>query len=191
MRLRWRSLGQRQAFTLVEIMIVVALIGLLAALAIPSFIKVRKQSQGKRIVNDARIIDAAINSWALENGVADGTAVNFTGAATYTKEGVIPTVDILGNPYSFNGVGDSQVMISASSKTALNGVLVRPKCTQVASAYRRACLRVRFRGETLFRSAGTSDAYLLMGFGKHHVFSTQQETQNRLGARHRHWGGPD
>jgi len=58
----------------------------------------------------------------LENGVADGTPVDLTGAATYTKEGVIPTLDILGNPYSFNGVGDSQVMISALSKTALDGV---------------------------------------------------------------------
>jgi prepilin-type N-terminal cleavage/methylation domain-containing protein len=122
MRLRWKSLGQRHAFTLVEIMVVVALIGLLAALMTPSFIKVRKQSQGKRIVNDARIIDAAINSWALENGMADGAPVDLTGAATYTKEGLIPTVDILGNPYSFNGVGDSQVMISALSKTALTGV---------------------------------------------------------------------
>jgi type II secretory pathway pseudopilin PulG len=105
----------------VEIMIVVAIIGLLAALAAPSFIKARKQSQGKRIMNDARIIDAAMNSWALENGAADGTPVNLTGAAQYTKSGFISTVDILGNPYGMAGVGDSQITISVLTKTALSG----------------------------------------------------------------------
>ena len=66
----------RRAFTLVEVMIIVALIGMLAALMIPSFIKVRKQSQGKRILNDVRQIDAAINAWALEVSASDGTAVD-------------------------------------------------------------------------------------------------------------------
>ena len=122
MRTRRERLCRRQAFTLVEIMIVVALIGMLVALAIPSFIKVRKQSQGKRIMNDVRIIDAAINSWALENGISDGTAVDLVAAASYTKEGTINTSDILGNPYSIAGVGDSQVLISALTKTALDGV---------------------------------------------------------------------
>ena len=56
----------KAAFTLVEIMIVVAIIGLLAALAVPGFVKARKQSQGRRIVNDARQMDAAIDQWAGE-----------------------------------------------------------------------------------------------------------------------------
>ena len=54
------------AFTLVEIMIVVAIIGLLTVLALPSFIKSRKQSQGRRILNDARLMDAAVDQWAME-----------------------------------------------------------------------------------------------------------------------------
>jgi prepilin-type N-terminal cleavage/methylation domain-containing protein len=122
MRTRWKSLCRPQAFTLVEIMIVVAIIGLLAALAIPSFIKVRKQSQGKRIMNDARIIDAAINSWALENGIADGATVDLVGAAQYTKVGTINTVDLLGNTYGMYGVGDSQITISGQTKSSLAGV---------------------------------------------------------------------
>jgi prepilin-type N-terminal cleavage/methylation domain-containing protein len=96
---------RRQAFTLVEIMIVVALIGLLAALAIPSFIKVRKQSQGKRIVNDARIIDAAINAWAMELNKADGDAIDLAAAAQYTKSGTISANDVLGNSYIISFVG--------------------------------------------------------------------------------------
>lgn len=103
-------------------MIIVALIGLLAALAIPTFIQVRKQSQGKRIVNDARVIDAAINDWALEVGAADGTPVDLTAAASYTKSGAINTVDVLGNAYAIGTVGDSQIAVSAASKAALVGV---------------------------------------------------------------------
>ena len=115
---------KRQAFTLVEIMIIVALIGLLAALAVPSFIKVRKQSQGKRIVNDARIIDAAINAWALELNKADGDAIDLNAAALYTKTSVINPNDILGNPYTINTVGAKQMLISAATKSSLSGVSI-------------------------------------------------------------------
>ena len=122
--MRLGSPYRREAFTLVEIMIIVALIGLLATLMIPSFIKVRKQSQGRRIVNDVRTIDAAINSWAMEAGIADGTPVDVAGVGTYTKTGAINPVDVLGNPYFFGGVGDSQVMVSVQTKSALSAVSI-------------------------------------------------------------------
>jgi prepilin-type N-terminal cleavage/methylation domain-containing protein len=113
----------RQGFTLVEIMVILALIGLLAILAVPSFMKNRKQSQGKRIVNDARIIDAAINQWALETGQTDGNSVDLTAAAPYTKRGAISADDLLGNPYDLSaGIGPSQILISATTKSSLGGV---------------------------------------------------------------------
>jgi prepilin-type N-terminal cleavage/methylation domain-containing protein len=120
--MRRRSLCGQEAFTLVEIMIVVAIIGLLAALAIPSFIKNRKQSQGRRIVNDVRQIDAAINAWAMEVGASDGAVINLAAAAQYTKSGSINTIDLLGNPYMIGTVGDTQLAIAVSTKTALDGV---------------------------------------------------------------------
>ena len=111
----------RSAFTLVEIMIVVAIIGLLAALAVPGFVKARKQSQGRRIVNDARQMDSAISQWAMEKNKADGATVLTSEAASYLKM-PWPDNDLLGRPYMFNGVGSTQVQINATTKTDLDGV---------------------------------------------------------------------
>ena len=113
--------NNKAAFTLVEIMIVVAIIGLLAALAIPGFVKARKQSQGRRIINDARQMDAAIDQWALENGKKDGDTVDTTGAATYLKTAWNAN-DLLNNAYTVGTVGTNQVKISDTSKSALQGV---------------------------------------------------------------------
>lgn len=119
--------SNKAAFTLVEIMIVVAIIGLLAALAIPGFVKARKQSQGRRILNDARQYDAAIDQWALENGKVDGATIDVsstTGACTYVKSGTFPASDLLGNTWSWGTrvVGTAQVGIHANTKSALTGV---------------------------------------------------------------------
>jgi prepilin-type N-terminal cleavage/methylation domain-containing protein len=113
--------NNKAAFTLVEIMIVVAIIGLLAALAIPGFVKARKQSQGRRIINDARQMDAAIDQWALEKGMKDGDTVVTSEAATYLKTAWSDT-DLLNNPYTIGSVGTGQVQISATTKSALAGV---------------------------------------------------------------------
>ena len=69
------STPRKSGFTLVEIMIVVAIIGLLAAIAIPNFIKARATSQANACINNLRQIDAAINEWALENGKSTGASV--------------------------------------------------------------------------------------------------------------------
>ncbi|PYI86248.1 MAG: prepilin-type cleavage/methylation domain-containing protein [Verrucomicrobia bacterium] len=115
--------NNRAAFTLVEIMIVVAIIGLLAALAIPGFVKARKQSQGRRIINDARQMDAAIDQWALENGKKDQDAIDTgaTAAGSYMKT-TWPTQDLLNQAYSYGKVGSNQVGISSTTKTALANV---------------------------------------------------------------------
>jgi len=115
--------SNKAAFTLVEIMIVVAIIGLLAALAIPGFVKARKQSQGRRILNDARQMDAAVDQWALENGKTDGATIDKTtaGAASYLKTAWSNT-DLLGNSFGVGAVGSNQVTISTATKSSLAGV---------------------------------------------------------------------
>jgi len=74
-----------KGFTLVEIMIVVVIIGLLAAMAIPAFQKVRSSSQDKAVLNNARQLSAAADQYFLENGVSTVTSTNLVGASNYVK----------------------------------------------------------------------------------------------------------
>ena len=74
-----------EGFTLVEIMIVVVIIGLLAAMAIPAFQKVRQQSQDKAVLNNIRQMSAAADQYFLENGVSTVVFINLIGPNKYVK----------------------------------------------------------------------------------------------------------
>jgi prepilin-type N-terminal cleavage/methylation domain-containing protein len=66
--------SRKAGFTLVEIMIVVAIIGLLAAIAIPNFVRARESAQAKSCINNLRQIDGAVDQYALEAGLQTGDA---------------------------------------------------------------------------------------------------------------------
>jgi type IV pilus assembly protein PilA len=80
------KIGTNKGFTLVEIMIVVVIIGLLAAMAIPAFQKVRQNSQDKAVLNNARQLSAAADQYYLENGVSAVIISVLIGPTTYVKQ---------------------------------------------------------------------------------------------------------
>jgi prepilin-type N-terminal cleavage/methylation domain-containing protein len=76
-----------KGFTLVEIMIVVAIIALLAAIAVPGFLRARKRSQASKILNDLRMIDSAVDQYAVETSRKTGDAVGIADWTNYLKKG--------------------------------------------------------------------------------------------------------
>ena len=85
-----KQIKSSKGFTLVEIMIVVVIIGLLAAMAIPAFQKVRAASQTKAVLNNLRQLSSAAQQYFLENGVTTVTSSELVGPTLYIK--VINTV---------------------------------------------------------------------------------------------------
>ena len=77
--------SRKSGFTLVEIMIVVAIIGLLAAIAIPNFVRARTQSQKNACINNLRQIDGAAQQLALENKLAASATVTTADLIPYLK----------------------------------------------------------------------------------------------------------
>ena len=81
--------SNKSGFTLVEIMIVVAIIGLLAAIAIPNFVKARTTSQQNACINNLRQIDGAIQQWALEFKKNTTATVLEADVTPYLKNSVV------------------------------------------------------------------------------------------------------
>ena len=115
---------RRGGFTLVEIMIVVAIIALLAAIAVPGFLRARKRSQASRILNDLRLIDSAVDQYAIETNKASGSTVAVSDWTNYLKKGTAlfnTGNDLFGNSYGGQTV-DSLPKVPATSKTSLSDV---------------------------------------------------------------------
>jgi prepilin-type N-terminal cleavage/methylation domain-containing protein len=115
---------RRGGFTLVEIMIVVAIIALLAAIAVPGFLRARKRSQATRILNDLRMIDSAVDQYAIETNKSSGQQVLVPDWTNYLKHGTAlynTGNDILGHAYGAQTV-DALPKVPADSFAALSDV---------------------------------------------------------------------
>jgi prepilin-type N-terminal cleavage/methylation domain-containing protein len=115
---------KRAAFTLVEIMIVVAIIALLAAIAVPGFLRARKRSQAAKILNDMRMIDGAVDQYAIETSKTSGVTVDVTDWTNYVKKDTTLYTtgkDMFGDDYGSQTV-DSLPKVPASAWASLSDV---------------------------------------------------------------------
>jgi prepilin-type N-terminal cleavage/methylation domain-containing protein len=111
-------------FTLVEIMIVVAIIALLAAIAVPGFLRARKRSQASKILNDLRMIDSAVDQYAVETNRKTGDTVGTTDWTNYLKKGSLlynTGNSLLGSPYGTQTV-DMIPQVPQADYTVLSDV---------------------------------------------------------------------
>ena len=116
-----RSSKSRGAFTLVEIMIVIAIIGLLAAVAIPNFLKARTTAQKNSCVANLRLVDSAVQQWALETKLSSTDTYVLTDAALlgYFKGSAMPSCPGGGN----YAAGDSVAFPPMCTLSALGHTL--------------------------------------------------------------------
>jgi prepilin-type N-terminal cleavage/methylation domain-containing protein len=115
---------KRGGFTLVEIMIVVAIIALLAAIAVPGFLRARKRSQASKIINDLRIIDSAMDQYAIETSKKSGDPIAVVDWTNYVKKDTVLYAtgqDLFGDDYGPQTV-DTHPVVPSNAKTNLSDV---------------------------------------------------------------------
>jgi prepilin-type N-terminal cleavage/methylation domain-containing protein len=121
-----RSL-RKTGFTLVEIMIVVAIIGLLAAIAIPNFVRARTTAQMNACINNLRQIDGAKQQWALEHQAVSTATMGDTDIQPYMGRGSGGTLP--------NCPADSSKTFLTSYHPGLGNVQTAPTCAIVTSTH--------------------------------------------------------
>jgi prepilin-type N-terminal cleavage/methylation domain-containing protein len=115
---------KRAGFTLVETMIVVGIITLLAALAIPGFLRARKRVQASRVKDDLRLIEAAVDQYAIETQRQPGSVVSVADWTAYLKkETLLCTTgkDLLGHDFGSQTV-DQIPIVPPETYAALSDV---------------------------------------------------------------------
>src|SRR5687768_4351425 len=123
---RLSSVRFRRGFTLVELMIIVALIAMLAALAVPNYLRARKRSQGTRAYEDLRMVDSAVAQYAIEKSKGGAAPVVWTDLVPYIKTDTPLAVsngqDILGHPFGLSTV-DSGAKVPTDTALAFSDVI--------------------------------------------------------------------
>jgi len=109
---------KKGGFTLIEIMIVVAVIGLLAALAVPNFFKARAKTVANQCVNNLRLIQSAKDQYSFENAITSTVVPGEADIEIYMKNSVIPS-EPTGSSYSINAINTNATCHSGLEGHAL------------------------------------------------------------------------
>jgi prepilin-type N-terminal cleavage/methylation domain-containing protein len=128
MKTALQSKSRRAGFTLVEIMIVVAIIALLAAIAVPNFLRARKRTQATRILEDLRVLEYALDRWAIEKNKTIGDVASMTDLQPYLKTNTVlynTGTDLLGNVYGPDFSVDFVPQVADATFDALSDVAPR------------------------------------------------------------------
>ena len=112
--------SRRGGFTLVEIMIVVAIIALLAAIAVPGFLRARKRSQASRIINDLRLIDSAVDQYAIETSKTTGARKKTDSRMPKRRQRIEVTTAITSRPCVHRKVARSQSAAGSRGAASLS-----------------------------------------------------------------------
>ena len=114
----------RSGFTLVELMIVVAIISLLAGIAAPSYARSRKRAQATRVLEDLRILDYALDRWTIDNNKSTGNIATLSDLLPYIKVGsqLSQGSDTLGNSFGSTFSVDSMPKVSTPTYNTLSDV---------------------------------------------------------------------
>ncbi len=114
----------RGGFTLTEIMIVVVIIALLAAIALPGWFRARKRSQAGRILEDLVQLDHALDQYAIDNCKTTGATPSFSDLRNYVKTGTVlysTGEDLFGDSYGPFTV-DSEIQVPLPAYASLSDV---------------------------------------------------------------------
>ncbi len=115
---------KKAGFTLVEIMIVVGIIAVLAAIAVPNWVRARKRSQATRILEDLRELDHAVDQYAIDNSKTGGANPTFPDLQAYVKAGTVlysTGADLFGDSYGPYTV-DSTLQVPSVAFQSLSDV---------------------------------------------------------------------
>lgn len=122
------KLTRSRGFTLIEIMIVVAIVGLVASIGVPNYLRSRKRAQSTRMLDDLRLIDNAMDRYAIDNSKSPGDPARWDDLQPYLKTNIVLYnslgIDLLGNPINDGPIFlvDSIPKVNSASFATLSDV---------------------------------------------------------------------
>ena len=106
--------NRKRGFTLVEVMVTVAIFGMLSAITVPSWMRAREQAQLNSIISNLRIIESCKDRWALDHNRGTGAQPTEADLAEYLRKNAMPS-PVASETYNLNPIGSAADATAAST----------------------------------------------------------------------------